>query len=74
MTEQHVAKEWFNLALRLQLAAKRLDGPGIISISILVGEGQLPAAWSEPSTKKLEPKFRSQDAIMAIAKQLCSND
>lgn len=66
-----VQREWFDLARRLQLAARQANGPAVISINVLVGERFLPAAWSEPQIVKLEPKLRVNDAMMGIARRLC---
>lgn len=65
-----VQREWFDIARRLQLAARQANGPAIVTIQILIGERYLPAAWSEPEVVKLEPKLRVNDAIMGIAKRL----
>lgn len=65
-----VQREWFDIARRLQLAARQANGPAILTITILVGERYLPAAWSEPEVVKLEPKLRVNDAIIGIARRL----
>lgn len=68
-----VQREWFDLARRLQLAARQANGPAVISIQILVGDRYLPAAWSEPNIVKLEPRLRANDAMIGIARKLSQN-
>jgi len=62
----HLRPQWQKLAARLQHEARKTCGYGIITVRVIVVDGNgNPVLWTEPSLTKLEPKGLADPGVLA---------
>lgn len=66
---QDIKTNYLNVARRMQSVSKS-EGLQLISITILVDKDGEPRFWTEPSTKKIEPRSNWRDILELLSREI----
>lgn len=66
---QDLKKNWLNVARRMQSVAKS-EGLQLITITVLADKNGEPRFWTEPSTKKIEPRSNWRDILELLSQEV----